>query len=113
MSLFKPGLELRNLIFKSFSSFSRYEQNADWISIKRDISMTWTARGGGGGGGPPPPPPPPRYNEAQKVIGSRGGSKTPATPKMEFFVTLVDGWRPQTNYTTETFILVVAMVLDT
>ena len=58
-------------------------------------------------------PTPPRYNEAQKVIGSRGGSKTPATPKMEFFVTLVDGWRPQTNYTTETFILVVAMVLDT
>ena len=37
------------------------------------------------------PAPPPRYNEAQKVIGSRGGSKTPATPKMEFFVTLVDG----------------------
>ena len=107
MSLFKPGLELRNLIFKSFSSFSRYEQNADWISIKRDISMKWNAPH------PPPPPPPPRYNEAQKVIGSRGGSKTPATPKMEFFVTLVDGWRPQTNYTTETFILVVAMVLDT
>ena len=105
MSLFKPGLELRNLIFKSFSSFSRYEQNADWISIKRDISMKWNA--------PCPPPPTPRYNEAQKVIGSRGGSKTPATPKMEFFVTLVDGWRPQTNYTTETFILVVAMVLDT
>ena len=102
MSLFKPGLELRNLIFKSFSSFSRYEQNADWISIKRDISMKWNA-----------PCPPPGYNEAQKVIGSRGGSKTPATPKMEFFVTLVDGWRPQTNYTTETFILVVAMVLDT
>ena len=42
----------------------------------------------------------------------RGGSKTPATSKM-FFVALVDGWRAQTNNTTNTFILHVAMVLDT
>ena len=32
---------------------------------------------------------------------------------MEFFVTLVDGWRLQTNNTKKTFILDVAMVLET
>ena len=37
--------------------------------------------------------------------------KTPATPKMEIFVTLVDGWRPQANGT-KSFIWDVAMVLD-
>ena len=36
---------------------------------------------------------------------------TPAISKMEFFVTLVDGRRSQTNNTTKTFILDVAMVL--
>ena len=43
---------------------------------------------------------------------SIAGSKTPVTPKMEIFVTWVDGWRPQTNFT-KSFILDVAMVLDT
>ena len=43
---------------------------------------------------------------------SRGGLKTPATPKMEFFVALIDGWRPQTNGT-KSFILDVAMDLGT
>ena len=38
---------------------------------------------------------------------------TPAISKMEFFVTLVDGRRSQTNNTTKTFILDVAMVLGT
>ena len=37
---------------------------------------------------------------------------SPATLKIEFFVTLVDGWSPQTNNTTKTFILDVMMVLD-
>ena len=32
---------------------------------------------------------------------------------MKFFVTLVDGWRLQTNDTTEIFILHVAKILDT
>ena len=31
---------------------------------------------------------------------------------MEFYVTLVDAWRPQANITTKSFILDVAMVLD-
>ena len=31
---------------------------------------------------------------------------------MEVFVTVDDGWRPQTNNTSKTFILDVAMVLD-
>ena len=34
------------------------------------------------------------------------------TPKMEFFVTLADGCRLQTNNSTETFIVDVSMVLD-
>ena len=46
------------------------------------------------------------------LLSSRGGSKTPATPKTEFFVTLVDGWKPQTNNATKTFILDIVMVLD-
>ena len=44
---------------------------------------------------------------------SRGRSKTPATPKMEFFATLVDGRRLETNNTTTTLILDAGMVLDT
>ena len=40
------------------------------------------------------------------------GYKTPTTPKIEFFVTLVDGLRPQTSSTTKIFILDGAMVLD-
>ena len=39
--------------------------------------------------------------------------KTHATLKMEFFVTLADGWRSQTNNTKNTLILDAAMVLDT
>ena len=31
---------------------------------------------------------------------------------MEFFKTLVDAWKPQTNNTTKTFILDIGMVLD-
>ena len=38
-------------------------------------------------------------------------SKSPATHKMEFFVTSVDDWMLQTN-ATKTFILDVAMDLD-
>ena len=38
-------------------------------------------------------------------------SKTPATPKMEFFVMSVDHWMLQTN-ATKSFILDVAMDLD-
>ena len=37
---------------------------------------------------------------------------TPATPEMEFFDTLVDDWRRQTNVR-KSFILDVAMGLDT
>ena len=40
-------------------------------------------------------------------------SKTAVTPKIKFFVTLIDVWRLQTNNTTKPFILDVAMVLDT
>ena len=47
------------------------------------------------------------YNTLESA---RGASKTPVTPKMEFFVTLVDGWRPQTS-ATKGFVLDVAMVL--
>ena len=36
-------------------------------------------------------------------------SRTPANPEMEFFVTLVTGWKPQTN-PTKGFLLHVAMV---
>ena len=39
----------------------------------------------------------------------RGRSETPATHKMELFVTLVDDWMPQTN-ATKNFTLDVAMV---
>ena len=43
------------------------------------------------------------------VSTGRGISETPATPKTEFFVILVDGWRPQTNNDA----IMTAMVLDT
>ena len=46
------------------------------------------------------------------LLSYRSTSKTPATPKMEFFVTLVEDPRLQTNATGR-FILDVAMVLDT
>ena len=39
--------------------------------------------------------------------------KTHMTLKMEFFVTLADGWRSQTNNAINTFILDATMVLDT
>ena len=38
--------------------------------------------------------------------------KTPATPEMKFFVTLIDRWRLQIS-ATKSFIVDVAMVLDT
>ena len=41
----------------------------------------------------------------------RGGSRTAATSKMEFFVILVNGWKPLTIIT-KCFILDVAAVLD-
>ena len=41
------------------------------------------------------------------------GAETPATPKTDFFVILVDDWRPQTNKTTKIFTLNVVMVLVT
>ena len=34
-------------------------------------------------------------------------------PEREFYVTLVDGWSSRTNNTTKTFILDIAMVLET
>ena len=43
---------------------------------------------------------------------SRGGSQTLATAKMEFFVALVNGWKPLTNVT-KSSILDITGVLDT
>ena len=46
------------------------------------------------------------------LLSSKTESKDPETPKMQFFITLVVGWRPQTNDATRIFILDIAMVLD-
>ena len=46
----------------------------------------------------------------EHVIEFQRWLKTPATPMVEFFVTLVDGWRSQTNNTTTNFILDTAIV---
>ena len=43
--------------------------------------------------------------------GRRGGSRTPATSKMELFVIIVNGWKPLTIIT-KSSILDVAGVLD-
>ena len=43
---------------------------------------------------------------------SRGESRTAATPKMEVFVIILNGWKPLTIFT-KSSILDVAAVLDT
>ena len=48
----------------------------------------------------------------EHAIEFQGGPKTPASPKTEVSVTLVDGWRLQINNTTKIFILDVATILD-
>ena len=48
---------------------------------------------------------------AKQLINSRGGSRTAASPKMECFVIIVNGWKPLTIIVKHS-ILDVAAVLD-
>ena len=48
---------------------------------------------------------------AYQRVGSRGGSRTAATSKVELFVIIVNGWKPLTIIT-KSSILDVAAVLD-